>query len=129
MGPYLDDDAMTRLWLTVDERFGFRPSKEFFWDVVTDAARRDSFHPVRDYLAALAWDGVPRIARWLMTYGEVEDTPYPPSPRRADRAPIARLSLNGRFSRHCLKAFGRSLTFRFQSRCRRRFMCPCRLPR
>src|SRR5690606_24132474 len=49
-GPLLDDRAMTRLWLLVDERFRFRPPKEFFFDVVSDEARRNRFHPVLDYL-------------------------------------------------------------------------------
>jgi putative DNA primase/helicase len=37
--------------------------------VVTDAARlvalRDSFHPVREYLLSLSWDGIPRAGSWL----------------------------------------------------------------
>ena len=75
-GDALNDAAMTRLWLLTDERFRFRPGKEFFWDVVTDAARRNAFHPVRDYLAALTWDGTPRLDGWLTAYGGAEDTPY-----------------------------------------------------
>lgn len=34
-----------------------------------------SFHPVRDYLDALQWDGVPRLDRWLITYLGAEDKP------------------------------------------------------
>jgi hypothetical protein len=75
-GDLLSDAAMTRLWLLTDERFGFRPAKEFFWDVVADAARRNTFHPVRDYLDGLAWDATPRIDTWLTAYGGAEDTPY-----------------------------------------------------
>lgn len=75
-GDALNDAAMTRLWLLTDERFRFRPGKEFFWDVVTDAARRNTFHPVRDYLAGLTWDGTPRLDGWLTAYGGAEDTPY-----------------------------------------------------
>jgi hypothetical protein len=73
-GPTLDDAAMNRLWLTVDEQFGFRPSQDFFLRVVEDTARRAWFHPVRDYLDALVWDGTPRVDRWLVTYGRAEDT-------------------------------------------------------
>jgi len=76
IGPVLSDAAMKRLWLLADERFRLRPPKEFFFTVVEDAARRASFHPVRDYLAGLAWDGQPRIDRWLTTYGGAEETPY-----------------------------------------------------
>ena len=75
-GPALDDPTMNRLWLLVDERFQFRPSREFFLTVVADAARLNAFHPVAEYLAALRWDGVPRIGRWLAAYGGAEDNPY-----------------------------------------------------
>lgn len=75
-GPAVDDAAMNRLWLRIDEEFGFRPSREFFWAVVPDAARRFAFHPVREYLAGLVWDGVQRLDGWLPAYGHAEDTPY-----------------------------------------------------
>jgi hypothetical protein len=75
-GPYLDDPAMNRLWLELDEMFNFRPTKEFFWTVVQDAARRSSFHPVRDYLDGLVWDGLERLDGWLTTYAGAEDNEY-----------------------------------------------------
>lgn len=31
-------------------------------------ARENSFHPVRDYLGSLAWDGTPRLQTWLQVY-------------------------------------------------------------
>jgi predicted P-loop ATPase len=31
-------------------------------------SKENSFHPVREYLAQLAWDGTPRIGSWLSTY-------------------------------------------------------------
>ena len=43
---------------------------------VQAAARRNPFHPVRDYLNALKWDGTPRLDTWLKRYLGVEDTPY-----------------------------------------------------
>ena len=72
----INDAAMIKLWLLVDESFQFLPSKDFFFNVVEEAARRNSFHPVCDYLDGLKWDGVPRIDRWLITYGQADDTEY-----------------------------------------------------
>jgi predicted P-loop ATPase len=75
-GPHLDDAARDRLWLEIDERFGFRPHLEFFTRVLMDAARGAPFHPVIEYLGALEWDGTPRLDRWLSTYGGAEDSEY-----------------------------------------------------
>lgn len=76
MGPTLDDSVVTRLWLDCASRFRFLPTREFFLAVVEDTARRNAFHPVRDYLAGLIWDGERRIDSWLPAYGGAPDTPY-----------------------------------------------------
>lgn len=75
-GPRLDEAAVVRLWLLIEERFGFRPNKDFFIDVVADAARATPFHPVHDYLHALSWDEQPRLDNWLSVYGGAEDNEY-----------------------------------------------------
>lgn len=75
-GPALDDRAMNRLWLRVDEEFRFRARQDFFHIVVSDACLRNSFHPVHDYLDGLEWDGTERLDTWLIDYCGVEDTPY-----------------------------------------------------
>lgn len=36
----------------------------------------NSFHPVRDYLDGLEWDGVPRLDRWLIQHMGADDDPY-----------------------------------------------------
>jgi hypothetical protein len=75
-GPALDDAGVTRLWVMFDERFDFRPKRETFFDVVADMARLNSFHPVRDYLDGLKWDGRPRVDKWLTTYAGARDSKY-----------------------------------------------------
>jgi hypothetical protein len=75
-GPVLDDAACDRIWLLMDQRFKLYVPKDLARTVIVDNARLNKFHPVRDYLDALKWDGVPRIATWLTTYGGVEDNEY-----------------------------------------------------
>jgi predicted P-loop ATPase len=75
-GPVLDDAAMTRLWVLFDERFHFQPYREIFYNVVMDMARINSFHPVRDYIEALEWDGKPRLNKWLITYAGARESKY-----------------------------------------------------
>lgn len=43
---------------------------------VRAAAIQNSFHPVREWLDSLKWDGVSRIERWLSDFAGVSDTPY-----------------------------------------------------
>src|SRR6516165_3165703 len=75
-GPVLEDAALDRLWLILDRRFRLRPTKDLLRTVVSDVARLNGFHPVRDYLDGLRWDGVKRIDRWLVDYGGAENTEY-----------------------------------------------------
>lgn len=75
-GPRFDDPATINLRLKIDATFHFLPGRELFRDVTSNIARRQSFHPVREYLASLAWDQEPRIERWLIDYAGAPDTPY-----------------------------------------------------
>ena len=72
----IDDRIMTRLWLETDRRFNFLCMKGFYFDVVGDIAFRNSFHPVRDYLDGLAWDGENRLDGWLINYCGAEDNEF-----------------------------------------------------
>src|SRR5262249_35192598 len=72
----IDDAVLDKLWLTIDERYRLLPQRDFFFRVVGEAARRNTFHPVCDYLDGLAWDGVKRLDSWLITYGGAEETDY-----------------------------------------------------
>lgn len=72
----LEEDNATDLWLDVDQKELFRPSKELFFDILKAVARRRSYHPVLDYFKTLTWDGTPRIDEWLITSAQAANTPY-----------------------------------------------------
>lgn len=54
----------------------FKPSKQDVRDAVISVAEQQSYHPIRDYLTALVWDGVPRLDALFIDYLGAEDTPY-----------------------------------------------------
>ena len=73
---YFDDKQENRLWLMIEEVFKFRPSFEYFQKVIDNEAQMNAYHPVRQYLETLRWDGVERIDSWLTTYAGTTPTPY-----------------------------------------------------
>lgn len=75
-GEPLEDKQLTEAWLRIDEEFHFRPTFMFFEKVVHRLAWDNPFHPVKDYLATLKWDGVKRLDTWLTDCGGVVDDAY-----------------------------------------------------
>ena len=54
-----------------------RIGRETVFQAVDMVARENGFHPVRDYLEGLEWDGEPRLYCWLVDYfGVTEMSPY-----------------------------------------------------
>jgi predicted P-loop ATPase len=53
-----------------------RIGKEAVGDAVRLCALERPFHPVREYLKSLRWDGMPRLDTWLAAYLGAEATPY-----------------------------------------------------
>jgi predicted P-loop ATPase len=72
----LEDAQADSLYLAIDNEFHFQPPLEYFRMVVNDMAAQNSFHPVKDYLDSLTWDGEPRIATWLIGCAGAEDNKY-----------------------------------------------------
>jgi predicted P-loop ATPase len=68
-----NEDRLTTDWL---QHQGICVPLEVAGQGVQTVAMDHRFHPVRDYLDALAWDGVPRLDQWLTTYLGVTDSPY-----------------------------------------------------
>lgn len=75
-GKPLIDYNISSLRFQVSREFHFEPEKQYFQEVIEDIAWNNRFHPVKDYLEALQWDGNPRIDTWLIRAAEADDTPY-----------------------------------------------------
>ena len=71
----LSDDAVAMIRAQILETFKFDPKAEHVRDAVTQLCLENSFHPVREMLDTLLWDGVPRLDKWLVTYLGADDTP------------------------------------------------------
>ena len=75
-GPELDDASAIRLRHKMEAELGFLVPRQLVFDSLTDYAHANRYHPVRDYLAALQWDGVNRLDTWLIDYGKADDTEF-----------------------------------------------------
>ncbi len=67
-GQEMVDIDTLRIMDWIGKRHRFEPSKDKIDDAISCISDRNRFHPVRDYLSGLKWDGVPRIDTWLETY-------------------------------------------------------------
>jgi predicted P-loop ATPase len=67
IGAELDDhfDIGAVIWF---ERVGLAVAPAIVRSAMDFHARERAFHPVRDYLDSLVWDGVPRLDTWLIVY-------------------------------------------------------------
>ena len=73
----IQDHHLDRLYFAAEDTHNFRPEFALFKQAVSDLARYNSFHPVRDYLDALPeHDGESRIDTWLIRLGGAKDTPF-----------------------------------------------------
>lgn len=69
-----EDDIETAAWIQAHHRLNVRV--ETVADAVLAVARKAQFHPVRNYLNGLTWDGKKRIDTWLPVYLGAEDNEY-----------------------------------------------------
>jgi predicted P-loop ATPase len=78
-GPYprpLRDTDVSAIqeWLQLAGLAGL--PKDTAHQAVEQRTHEGAFHPVRDYLGGLVWDGTPRLGAWLHRYLGVEATDY-----------------------------------------------------
>lgn len=72
---WVDSDVSEcRKWL--DQRRGLAFSKTVMEDAAIQVSMTYQFHPIRDWLSCLKWDGEARLDRMLIDYAGSPDTPY-----------------------------------------------------
>lgn len=69
-----EDDTRTSVWLA--QQYRLDVSSAQVTEAIEMLARDQRFHPVRDWLRGLAWDGERRCEEWLIRYAGVADSPY-----------------------------------------------------
>ena len=60
----------------LSEEYGFESSVGTLEEAVTVVANGAQFHPVKEYLMGLKWDGVKRLDNWLRDYCGADDDEY-----------------------------------------------------
>lgn len=68
------DESKTEIWLI--REYGLAPKAGALNRAVGVIANENGYHPVRDYLNGLQWDGEVRLSRWMSTYLGVQLTDY-----------------------------------------------------
>ena len=71
-----EDDIRLGVWFSTHQRWWSAVKTMTAFEGAKVAARSLPFHPVRDYLRATKWDGVPRLDAWCSTYLGVEPSDY-----------------------------------------------------
>ena len=71
-----EDEQRNDLWYGIDQKCQLQVPAEYFGGYIELVSRRNSFHPVRNYLNSLVWDKKERITKWLPNYAGVEDSQY-----------------------------------------------------
>ena len=67
-GKDADDAEVAKLSRRLQKQLHFCPTKEAIHEAVGNLCRDNPFHPVRDYLASLEWDGRLRLPKFAETY-------------------------------------------------------------
>ena len=72
LGAWSDvDEIRTQIWLS--REYGFNAKVNDVRQCILSAATSAPFHPVREYLDGLAWDGEPRVREAVFTHFGAED--------------------------------------------------------
>lgn len=89
------DNDLAQLRIYLEPFFG-KAAKQDLVDAVAACASDQAYHPVREYLSSLQWDGVARLDALLIDYLGAEDTRYTRAvTRKAFTAAVTRVMCPG----------------------------------
>lgn len=74
-GPDWSDDDDDSLQVYIEKIYNIYAPTKLKTALVT-ASHERAFHPIRDYLNSLKWDGIPRVDTLLIDYLGAEESPY-----------------------------------------------------
>jgi predicted P-loop ATPase len=75
-GAEVEDAHVTKIRLALNRAVGVDFGTPLIYDSMLSVAEEHRFHPVRDYLDNLTWDGTKRVGKWLNTYMGAPDDDY-----------------------------------------------------
>lgn len=75
-GPNVCDEDITLLKYFLAKTIKVEFSPQTVLEAITVVGHKRHYHPVRNYLNGLVWDGRERIDTWLIDYGHAIDTVY-----------------------------------------------------
>jgi len=90
-GERIEDATAVDLWHRMEIDLEFGPTKDALYGAITRSCRANSFHPVKDYLNGLRWDGKRRLNKLAHTHFGADNT--------ALQNAIARLIIYGMVAR------------------------------
>lgn len=91
-GKPFDDTDVDHMRLWMERTLCGKVAAADVYTATNATADKRSYHPVRDYLERLAWDGTPRLDTLFIDYLGAEDTPYTRAvSRKAFVAAVARI--------------------------------------
>jgi len=76
-GGYWTDADTTELRTFFETHYkGYKPAKQDVKDAIVASSIKQAFHPIREYLKKLVWDGKPRLDTLFIDYLGVADSEY-----------------------------------------------------
>jgi putative DNA primase/helicase len=75
-GKTIDDDDLSQIRYYLTTIHGLEPSKPIVGEACFIVAKRNQYHPVKQFIESQVWDGVPRLNEWLIKSSGCVDNPY-----------------------------------------------------